>query len=124
MSNIPRILNIYQVKKQGRASIREGASIRINTVLLLYRYTAIRTNTSFFTVFGEQFLAKTRFCYMFGHEMKVLDVNCDKYDDLVCHGPKGTIEISESHIVSKRTLFFYPLYKEDFQRAYYSLLWF
>ena len=29
---IPRVLNIYQVKKTGGVSIREGASIRINTV--------------------------------------------------------------------------------------------
>ena len=33
LSIIPRILNIYQVKKQVGASIREGASIRINTVI-------------------------------------------------------------------------------------------
>ena len=33
LSIIPRILNIYQVKKQRGASIREGASIQINTVM-------------------------------------------------------------------------------------------
>ena len=32
LSIIYRAFNIYQVKKQGGASIREGASIRINTV--------------------------------------------------------------------------------------------
>ena len=36
-SIIIRILNTYQVKKQGVASIREGASIRINTVFGLYK---------------------------------------------------------------------------------------
>ena len=32
-SIIPRILHIYQVKNRGGASIREGASIQINTVI-------------------------------------------------------------------------------------------
>ena len=31
-SIIPRILNIYQVRKQRGASIREGVSVRINMV--------------------------------------------------------------------------------------------
>ena len=39
---IPRILNIYQVKKAGGASIREGASIRINTVLSFFNLVARR----------------------------------------------------------------------------------
>ena len=39
MSIIPTILNIYQDKKQGGASIREGASVRTNTVHHLFTFT-------------------------------------------------------------------------------------
>ena len=41
LSIIPRILNIYQVKKPGGVSIREGASIRINTVYKILKITII-----------------------------------------------------------------------------------
>ena len=46
-SIILRILNIYEVKKQRRASIREGASIRINTVLVILQVTLVIVEYNF-----------------------------------------------------------------------------
>ena len=33
----------------------------------------------------------------------MFDVNHDGYDDLICHTSTGVIQISESHIVDRRT---------------------
>ena len=43
------------------------------------------------------------FCPWIGGDLQVFDVNHDGYDDLICHTSTGIIQISESHIVKRRT---------------------
>ena len=42
------------------------------------------------------------FCPWIGGDLQVFDINHDGYDDLICHTPTGTIQISDSHIVDRR----------------------
>ena len=53
--------------------------------------------------FGDDFRAKENFCPLIGSYLQGYDANGDGYDDLTCQTSKGTITISESHIVEQRT---------------------
>ena len=52
--------------------------------------------------FGLEFITNVTFCPLIGSDLQVVDVNSDRFDDLICHMSNGTITITESHIVDQR----------------------